>query len=237
MRKKIIDTLIKTLSLVYSVYSPVYPLVAVMLRLLSRRERKKMVAIFIAFVIAAIVVDFLAVLVKNASRHVNIVHDGLAIIYIPIVLFIGTHSLWVYLAKHQYRVDEALVAYPLHERLRPWIARTIGYVPVGKQLVELHIDPALIKQVEKDDMDHVRAGVKVAHAARHLTTSLLALNATASVIGTTYEPRLAETATLAVKKHLHSRIDRPGVCPLGERRLFPNKTWDTFVWELAADVR
>jgi hypothetical protein len=218
------------LSLAFSIYSPTYPLISILLRLILQWERK----VVIAFLFFTFIGTWL---VAWISGNVSFGEVFFVFVAVLLLLFVISYSIWIYLAKHHYRVKEALVVYPLHERLRPWVARNIDYVPVGTQLFELHLDPTLIKQVEKGGMDHVRAGVRVAHAARHLTTSLLALDATASVIGTTYEPRLAETATLAVKKQLRQRIDRPGVCPLGERRLFPNKTWDTFVWELATNVR
>ena len=225
-----LNRLTKMLSLVFSIYSPAYPLVSIILRLVLRGERKLLINSLIFYITGGWVI---ALISENAGLG-EIFWVAVAVI---LFLFLAFYNGWVYLAKHHYRVDEALLAYPLHERLKPWVARNIDYVPVGKQLVELHVDPTLLKRIEKGDVGHVQAGVKVTHAAQRLTIGLLTLDATVSVIGTTYVPRLAETATLAVKKHLHSRIDRPGVCPSGERRLFPNKTWDTFVWELSADVR
>ena len=204
------ERLIKKLSLLFSVYSPLYPVDAILLRI---NRNPYSYGMGLAF--ALLLVFFLF------GRETELFILAFLLTYVVL------HNVWTSLVKRQ-AVYESLTVYLIHPWLRRHIERLLGYRLSGEQIYEIHIDPSLTRRIDNP----VQAGLLVSHEAKQLTKWLQEQDTEVSVIGTTYVPRLAETATVAAKRNLRTTVRRPGHCPIGSKILYPNKSWDTFVWEI-----
>lgn len=204
------ERLIKKLSLLFSVYSPLYPVDAILLRI---NRNPFSYGMGLAFALLLLLFIF------GRGTVISVI--------ILLVGYIVLHHVWTYLLK-QSRPYESLTVYPIHSWLRRRIERLVWYRPLGHQIYEIHIDPSLTRRIDNP----VQAGLLVSHEAKQLTKWLKEHDTEVSVIGTTYVARLAETATVAAKRNLRTTVRRPGHCPIGSKILYPNKSWDTFVWEI-----
>ena len=206
MRKRVIQAL----SLLFSVYSPFYVLDAVLLRI-NRGSTRYLVGLGLL-----LLVDLIAF-----GRTGVYILAGLFIVYMSL------HNVWTRIAK-QYSGLNSLSAYPIHPWLRGRVSRVTGYFPAGIQLYEIHIDPTLLKRIKNE----TQAGVQVLHDAKRFTATIRELGVPTSVIGTTYEARLAELATSGARRNLKETVQKRNVCPVGSKLLYPEREWDTFVWEI-----
>lgn len=206
MKKKTI----LALSLLFSVYSPFYVGDAVLLRI-NRGSTNYLVGLGFSSVVVLMIFG----------------RTGVSILAELFGLYMALHSVWTRLAKG-YSGLNSLSAYPIHPWLRGRVTRVTGYCPTGIQLYEIHIDPTLLKRVKNE----TQAGVQVLHDAKRLTASIRELNVPTSVIGTTYEARLAELATSGARRNLKETVHKRNVYPVGSKLLYPEREWDTFVWEI-----
>ncbi|MCF8567431.1 hypothetical protein LLE49_22185 [Alicyclobacillus tolerans] len=208
------QNLIKGLSLLFSVYSPLYPADALLLRLMKGR-----------YAIAwAVGLSMLILLLDG------IFGEGTGFtVAILLLSYITLHNVWTFLLKRYGRFG-SLMVYPIHSWLRTRVQRMTGYRLKGTQLVEIHIDPILTKRVKSN----VQAGLMIARDAKRMTQKWTASGETVSVVGTTYEGRLAEVATTKALRNVKRTIRKPGKCPWGSKLLYPNKSWETFIWEIGS---
>lgn len=204
------DRTMRLLSLLFSVYSPLYPFYAITLRTLVRMDKLLMGA----FILVPLIV------------YALVGRTGFAVYLVLCLIYLGLQTLWVRFAK-EYSIGHGITVYPIHPILRRRISRLVAYTPDGTQLYEVHIDPKLTKNMNNP----TRVGMTVVHAARILTSQLSQKDWSTSVIGTTYVPELAQIATRSAKKYIRATTRR-SVCPIGSKWLFPKRQWDTFIWEI-----
>lgn len=205
------DRVMTGLSLLYSVYSPLYLVDAFLLRALARRDKLMLVVLTCLLFLSLGLFGRMGVLVLSMF----------------FVGYVALQDIWTRMAKRYYSYG-SVAAYPIHPALRPQVTRLTGYRPKGTRLYEIHIDPQLLRRVTNG----VQAGVMVLHDAKRFTTKLRDQETSVSVIGTTYEARLAQTATFGARKNLRETVHKSETCPLGSKVLYPKKQWDTFVWEI-----
>lgn len=205
------DRVMTGLSLLFSVYSPLYLVDALVLRALARRDKLMLLALTCLL--------FLSMGLFGRTGFL-----GFSMFFIG---YVALQDLWTRLAKRYYSYG-SVTAYPIHPALRPQVMRLTGYRPKGNRLYEIHIDPQLLRRVSSG----VQAGVMVLHDAKRFTKKLADQQSPVSVVGTTYESRLAQTATFGARKNLKKTVHKSGTCPLGSKVLYPKKQWDTFVWEI-----
>ena len=205
------DRVMTGLSLLFSVYSPLYLVDAFVLRALARRDKLMLLALTCLL--------FLSLGLFGRG--------GLFVFSLSLFGYVALQDLWTRLAKRYYSYG-SVTAYPIHPALRHQVTRLTGYRPKGTRLYEIHIDPQLLQRVTNG----VQAGVMVLHDAKRFTTKLRDQETSVSVIGTTYEARLAQTATFGARKNLKETVHKSGTCPLGSKILYPKKQWDTFVWDI-----
>lgn len=203
---------IQILSLLFSVYSPLYAVGVILLRV-DRGSLRYAWGLVLFLLISFVLYG----------------ETGIAFVGGSLLLYVSLHHVWVRLAR-PYSGQTSLSVYPIHPWLRRRITKLTGYRPVGVELYEIHIDPTLLKHAE----NKVQAGVKVLHDAKHFTEELRKSPAPTSVVGTTYEAKLAELATSGARKNIKKTVHIPNVCPLGSKFLYPKKEWDTFIWEIYA---
>ena len=205
------DRITRLLSLLFSVYSPLYPIDALFIRILGRRDKWGLIGLAL-----------LCIAILGFTGE-----TGLFIFVVAFSTYGGLIQFWTGNSK-RYSTCEGITVYPIHAVLRQRITRLTGYKPTGTELYEIHIDPKLVKRVDNP----IRAGMLVTRAAKDVTAELGTMRETVSVIGTTYEARLAAVATAGAKRNLQHTVRRQGVCPLGAKWLFPHRIWDTFIWEI-----
>lgn len=199
----------KILSLLFSVYSPLYLASVILIKI--NRSPKYGVGVGLSLLL-------IDALFGQTTGYIVI---GIFLLYITL------YTLWIWLIQKNTRLG-SLYAYPIH----PWLYRRVdylcGYHPMGHELYEIHIDPKLLKRVP----DTIQAGVMVLHDAKHFTAELKQKKESTSVVGTTYEGKLAKVATSGARKNIKSIVHKQGVCPPGSKLLYPQKEWDTFIWEI-----
>lgn len=199
------DRLVRALSLLFSVYSPLYFL-SVFLILLTQRKSK------------FYLIPILLMLLLVVSKYQNWV-AGCFLVLLCVIT--GLHNLWVWVLRRHYLVG-SIFAYPLHPWLYKRVRKITGYTNLSRKIYELHIDSRLSRS-----NDGVRAGLRVVKDARRVSRRLAGQTA----VGTTYEGALMQTATAHTSLSIKSMKHLPGVSTRGQRILYPHQSWDTFVWD------
>ncbi|EPZ47896.1 MULTISPECIES: hypothetical protein [Alicyclobacillus] len=200
------DRLVKLLSLVFSVYSPLHVLTVVLTYLMHRRSKYILFPLFIL-----LIVSFDGIFKTD---------DGLEILA-GFAVLTGLYMGWVKILRQDYMVG-SIVAYPIHPWLNGRVRKLTGYSNVSRAIYELHIDPRLERSVSG-----VKAGLRVARDAKQISQQLRGHTA----VGTTYEGDLMQMATKYTGSNVRTIVRLENVRPWSETALFPKKKWDTFIWE------
>ncbi|SFU96107.1 hypothetical protein SAMN05421543_11597 [Alicyclobacillus macrosporangiidus] len=207
------DKLIRWLSLLFSVYSPIYDVMA-SLQWLLLRGRGKLVLAVGTFIITA------TCLYAPASVRTSILLSIAVVIMMTMIL----QTIWTWAMNH--RTLSLLVVCPLHPALRSRIHRATG-IELAGDLYEVHVSPRKVKELLHDQKEIVR---RTRQDAEIITHQCLAAGRPFAITGVTYTDAFGRVGYRAVK-HLLKEVYN-GAFPIrfGQRLLYPGKSWSVFIW-------
>jgi hypothetical protein len=216
-----LDKLTRWLSLLFSVYSPAYNVVAVFEWLLLRGRGRLVLLLAILSILTGV-----SLFVPPMAQE-PILASMVAVLLLAFVLQVA----WTWAMQH-YTLS-LLACYPLHPALRSRVRRATGFTPVG-DLYEVHVSPRAFKVIAQDYREIVR---RTQQDAKVITHRCLERGQHFAITGVTYTGGFGRVGYHAVKHLLQEAWCGPFSPRLGQRLLYPGKSWSGFVWTTREEQR
>ncbi|MCL6633549.1 MAG: hypothetical protein K6T63_13075 [Alicyclobacillus herbarius] len=207
------DRLTRWLSLLFSVYSPLYNVMA-FLEWLMLRVRGRVVLL-----LTVPVLEGVSLFVPSTVQEPILASMG-----VMLLLAFMLQVAWARAMEH-YTLS-LLACYPLHPALRSRVCRFTGYTP-GGDLYEVHVSPKAFKAIESDHREIIR---RTQRDAERITLHCAERSRQFAISGVTYTGGFGRVGYHAVQHLLQEAWCGRFPPRFGQRLLYPGKSWSGFVW-------